>query len=85
MAEANGTGRMDRIEAALEKLTDNVTLLHNVAKLQRERTNSIEAIAAARADKLDERVDKLVSAIGEFIARLPPPPPREPKAQNPGQ
>jgi len=87
---------MDRVEAALERLVaaqerdhDDIALLASVAKMQRERTNIIEAnIATMQAEEavyretqrakdtvFGERVDKLVSAIGEFISRIPPPKP----------
>jgi len=83
MAEGNGSGRLDRIEALLEKLAERTTTtawLHeerlqkieaNIEQMQEEekayRVSQRERDAAA-----DARVDKLVSSIGELVSRIPP-------------
>jgi bisphosphoglycerate-independent phosphoglycerate mutase (AlkP superfamily) len=84
MAETNGNRdtRMDRIEKALELLIsgheqfrqDHKQLLiaqvvqsdqiAQVLRVTEQHTLQIEA--------LDKRVDKLVSSIGDLIARIPP-------------
>jgi hypothetical protein len=90
MPESNGSGRLDRIEAILEKIGDRLnnmtTKLEGVATmgyLHDERIAHIEANieqmqedekayrAAQRAsdEASGQRIDKLVSAIGELIRR----------------
>src|SRR5436309_11193461 len=91
MTEENGTGRLDRIERALELiiadheqfrhdlkqlLTAQVLLVDQLDKLSgivqknsqqiQEHSKQLE-IHHQNDRELDERVDKLVSAIGEFV------------------
>ena len=92
MPEENGTGRLDRIERALELmisdheqfrhdlkqlLTSQVLLSDQIDKLSKvvqEHSRQLE-IHREKDKKLDERVDKLVSAIGEFVRSRPANPP----------
>ena len=106
MAEENGSGRLDRIEALLEKAAEKIdkvvtmgyihdeklsrletnmelhdeklSRLEANMGLQDEKLSRIEDILADSAkqqkerDKvLDERIEKLVSAMGEFLRRTP--------------
>jgi hypothetical protein len=80
MPEANGS---DDTRRRLEQLEEMDKLLLRAQVLQQraleENERAIErhdkwiaewrAEAAAREKRLDERIDKLVSAMGEFIAR----------------
>lgn len=53
--------------------------IEDLLKVTQEHSRKFEAEEQARREKdgvLDKRVDDLVSAIGEFIRRLPPPPPQ---------
>ncbi len=48
--------------------------IDDLLKVTQENTRQLEAESIARREKdatLDARVDKLVSAMGEFISRLP--------------
>jgi hypothetical protein len=83
MPEGNGSGRIDRIEALLEKMAERTTTnawLHeqrllkieeNLEQMQDEekayRTAQRERDAAA-----DARFDKIVLFIGELISRISP-------------
>jgi len=95
MPEENGTGRLDRIERALELLISDheqfrqdlkqlliaqVLMQDNLEKLTKraeENTRQLEIVRERDRDQdkritaLDERVDKLVVAIGEFIRSRP--------------
>lgn len=95
MPEGNGTGRLDRIERALELLISDheqfrhdlkqlliaqVLMQDNLEKLQKsieENSRQLEIVREKDKDQdqriaaLDERVDKLVSAIGELIRSRP--------------
>jgi hypothetical protein len=81
MPEANGS---DDTRHRLEQLEEMDKLLLRAQVLQQraleENERAIErhekwiAEAAVREKKLDERIDRLVSAMGEFIARIPGPP-----------
>ncbi len=90
MAETNGSGRLDRIEAILERLaevqerdheefTRDHKQLMTWQVLMQDKMDKAEAArqkdredAARESARLDARVDKLVSSIGELIARIPP-------------
>lgn len=95
MPEDNGSGRLDRIERALELLISDheqfrhdlkqlliaqVLMQDNLDKLQKrveDNTRQWEMMREKDKDQdkrisaLDERVDKLVIAIGEFIRSRP--------------
>ncbi len=84
MAEANGGDRLDRLEALLDKMGHRLEQVATMGYLHDERLARIEANfeqmqadeARYRAEQLvreqrmDERVDKLVSSIGNLIARM---------------
>ena len=84
MAETNGSGRLDRIEAILEALAENQQAIqqqHNddfkkVMTWQVLMQEKFERMAEKqeRTDKrmaeTDERIQALVSAIGEFIRKV---------------
>ena len=86
MAEANGGGRLDRLETLLDKMGDRLDKVATMGYLHDERLARIEATVEqmqedearfraeqrAREVRLDERVDKLVSSIGDFVARIQP-------------
>jgi hypothetical protein len=86
MAESNGTGRLDRVEAILEKVGERLdkmsehltttTWLHeerllkieaNVEQMQ-EDEKAYRAAQRERDAVTGDRIDKLVIAIGNFIA-----------------
>lgn len=87
----NGSGRLDRIEAALERLTEamqvsetrfNLMVDHHDAefrslmKWQVATQSSLEDLIRqqkVRDQQVDERIDKLVGAIGELLRTLPKP------------
>ena len=87
MAESNGDqdARMDRVErdhaefrAELKQLLIAQVIqkdqIDQLLKVTQEHTRQLEAEGAERRAKdaaLDARVDKLVSAIGELVARMP--------------
>lgn len=77
MAEGNGTGRMDRIEAAIERLHDNIALLHSTAKLQSERLTAETAERKAvdesereERKRIDARLDAMAAQTDKRIADL---------------
>lgn len=83
MADGNGAYRweedMSRRMAALEKahkeLEDSfIVMTHLETKMSQMLKQQAEYLSGhdQRLDQIDERIDKLVSAIGEFIRRLPP-------------
>jgi hypothetical protein len=81
MPEANGS---DDTRHRLEQLEEMDKLLLRAQVLRQraleENEGAIErhekwiAEAAVREKKLDDRIDRLVSATGELIARIPGPP-----------
>ena len=84
MAEKPST-RVDRLEEAMIRLADKQieldTVMVTLAEAQIKTEETFRAIAAEQRDrdheqkdrdqKIDERIDKLVIAIGEFIRRIP--------------
>ena len=89
MAESNGTGRLDRVEAILDKVGERLekmsehltttTWLHeerllkieaNLEEMQEEE-KAYRAAQRERDAVTGERIDKLVVAIGNFIASQP--------------
>jgi hypothetical protein len=87
MAETNGGGRLDdarlsKLEAAMLEVNDAlIVMAHLETKAAARVKEHAQFIGEhdsriAQQDKhsaeLDARVDKLVSAIGELIARIPP-------------
>jgi hypothetical protein len=84
MSEINGNrdSRMDRIEKALElMINDHEAFRHDHKQLliaqviQSEQISNVLKAAeqhTLQIEALDSRVDKLVSSIGELIARIPP-------------
>jgi septal ring factor EnvC (AmiA/AmiB activator) len=87
MAEGNGDrdSRMDRIAREHEEFRADLKQLliaqviqkdqiDQLLKVTQEQTRQLEAEASERRAKdatLDARVDKLVSAIGELVSRMP--------------
>jgi hypothetical protein len=88
MSEENGSNRLDRIERALENITERMDLMVDRFNLMVEHhdhefraLNKWQVVMQGQVDslitnskKIDERIDKLVTAIGNLIERLPPPP-----------
>jgi hypothetical protein len=84
MAEGNGSGRLDRIEAILEKLverTSTTTWLHedriqkienNIVEMQEEE-KTYRAAQRQRDEEFSERVNDLVVAMGKFVRDAPRP------------
>jgi hypothetical protein len=83
MAEGNGSGRIDRIEALLEKMAERTTTnawLHEQRLLKIEENleqmqDDERAYRIAQRERdaaTDARVQSLVSSIGDLIARIPP-------------
>ncbi len=87
MSEENGFGRMDRIERALENLAERMDMMaeHHDREFKAmlrwqvvtqgnidNLTQDVRGLTAAQKG-YDERVDKLVGAIGRLIERLPNP------------
>ncbi len=82
MTEANGSGKLDRIEAVLEKMGERLQQVATMGYLHDERLAQIEvtfeqmqedevryrAEQRARENRLDERIEKLISSIGQLIA-----------------
>jgi hypothetical protein len=98
MPDTDGSGRLDRIEANLERVGERINQLterfnamvdHHDREFRQLMTwqvlmqDEVRKLAAeeaayrseqrARDRALDERIGKLVSAIGEFVQRLPAP------------
>ncbi len=74
MPEGNGTGRLDRIEAVLDKVGDRLDKLATSHYLHDERLSRIEADIEGllRVQKqADQRVGDLVGAIRDLIGRIP--------------
>jgi hypothetical protein len=85
MPEDNGSGRLDRIEALLEKAAENIEKVTHSVYLYEGRMTRVEALheeneerwkayreeQKARDEALDKRISDLVSAIGKLIARPP--------------
>lgn len=84
----NGTGRLDRIEHILELVATNEVAIHMRHEKELERSiasqavlqNRIANLGTKKIDQqasmqaaLDARVDKLGTAIGEFIRAAKPP------------
>ncbi len=77
----NGTGRLDRIEHILELVASNQLTIQEHHDREFKQLMTWQVLTQDRIDKLgahmerlgdqqaalDERVDKLVTAIGEFI------------------
>jgi hypothetical protein len=64
--------RRDLQQLLTAQVLQNDALQQQTRQIE-EHTRQIEALRA-KDTALDERVDKLVSAIGDFIRRLPPQP-----------
>ena len=85
MPEANGTARLDRIEALLDKVGDRLDKLATSHYLHDERLSRIEALQEENEERwkelreemrdrgrlLHSRVGDLVGAIRELIGRIP--------------
>ena len=75
MAEPNGSGRLDRIEALLEKTGEKLDRVATMRYLHDERLARIEAgieEMQGHEKRVDARIDKLVSSTGDLISRIPP-------------
>ena len=86
MAEPNGSGRLNRIEALLDKMADRLDKVATMGYLHDEVLSRLEANAEAldiKVDKLvesqkrqgealDKRAGDLVGAIRDLIDRIPP-------------
>jgi hypothetical protein len=85
----NGSGRLDRIERVLELLVNNQLAIQEQHDQDFKKLMTWQVLAQDRLDELtakidrqsdmqaalDERVDKLVIAIGELIRSIRPPGP----------
>jgi hypothetical protein len=89
MPEENGTGRLDRIERILDALAVKLAATNDQFDRMREEHNrdykQLMTAQVLMQDNLrilvenqkhfDQRVDKLISAIGEFVRSRPNPSP----------
>jgi len=66
--EPNGTGRLDRLEALLDKMGDRLDKVATMGYLHDERLARIEA----NAEQIQGDVKQLVGAIRDLIDRIPP-------------
>ena len=87
MAEGNGSGRLDRIEAILEGLAERQREFaaiqerdHEEFKRDHKQLMTWQVLMQEKMERFaderkqaDDRVDKLVSAIGELIRQGPRP------------
>lgn len=62
MPEQNGTGRLDRIERALELLIDD----HVQFREEHKQLLAAQVVLTDRLDKLTVRVDKLADSVEEL-------------------
>ena len=80
MPEPNGSGRLDRIEAILQRVAENQLAMQEHHDSEFKQLMTWQVLTQDRLDRMErkfesltERIDNLVSAIGELIQRLPPP------------
>jgi hypothetical protein len=85
MAEGNGNEAKAALDRLKQRVDEHADALGNLrtwvkdlddamvvqARIERLQSEAIEE-SRARENRLDERVDKLVSAIGDLISRIPP-------------
>ena len=86
MPEGDGSGRLDRIEAILQTLAERQLADHEENQAEHKRLLQWQVLTQKRIDRLldsqeqhkqrmahlDERIDKLVSAIRDLIDHIPP-------------
>jgi hypothetical protein len=86
MAEGNGSGRLDRIEAILEGLAERQREFaaiqerdHEEFKRDHKQLMTWQVLMQDKMDRfaedrksLDLRVDKLVLSISELVSKIPP-------------
>jgi predicted nuclease with TOPRIM domain len=75
--------KQTRLEESLTRLAENT---ESIAETVRDLSGKVEILLASQirtdeilrtsGEKLDERIGKLVSAIGQLISRMPPAGPR---------
>jgi predicted nucleic acid-binding Zn-ribbon protein len=77
------SSRVTRLEKAMAQMAESHVRLENamahLVEIQaagQEEIRQMKQEALDRERKLDERIEKLVSAIGELISRMPPLPPK---------
>lgn len=82
MAEGNGGGRLDRLEALLERMGEKLDKIATMGYLHDDRLSRIEiGIEEMREEEaeyrkqqrerdkvIDDRIDKLVSAMGAYVS-----------------
>lgn len=85
MPESNGTARLERIEALLEKTAERLDRIATSHYLHDERLSRVEALHEENEQRwkefreqmrerdrvLDSRVENLVLAIRDLISRIP--------------
>ena len=85
MPETNGRGRLDRIEAILDRVAAHQLAMQEQHERDFKQLMTWQVLAQDRMDRVDhkfdaflervdgiaERIDKLVVGIGEVIQRLP--------------
>lgn len=62
--------RVTTLETAMLKLTNSMNHLAEVQAQQTERLTELRVEEAKRDERQDERIGKLVSAIGELISQM---------------
>jgi hypothetical protein len=75
MAETLST-RVTRLEKAMVEMAHAHTRMENALAHLAEVQAQDQTEAREREKRVDERIEKLVSAIGELISRMPPLPPK---------
>lgn len=85
MASDNGSERLSRMEREIDELRTDVRILLRAQVLQKDEldqhTSRLERIEAGlerlveNGQRLDERIEKLVSAIGTLVRHTNPAPP----------
>jgi hypothetical protein len=64
------TTRVTRLEKGMIRVQNALGHLAEIQRRQIENSAALEKRMAAREKRMDERIEKLVSAIGAFIARV---------------
>ncbi len=74
MPEGNGTGRLDRIEALLEKTAERLDRIATSQYLHDERLSRVEVLHEENEERWKQTntgINSLVGAIRELIDRIP--------------
>lgn len=82
MPETNGSGRLDRIEAILDRVAEHQLTMQEHHDREFKQLMTWQVLTQDRLDRmgrkfesLTDRMDKLIVALGHIVNRLPLPPP----------